>query len=118
MTLYILAILYPTPLANLVVEVGTWHSHQILLYDDDDAIKRKRVSRSWPFVRGIHRSPVNSPTKASDAEFDVFLDLHLDNGWANHQDAGDLRHHRAHYEVTVMNDICCFDWPKYSYTSL
>ena len=26
-----LAILYPTPLANLVVEVGTRHSHQILL---------------------------------------------------------------------------------------
>ena len=26
-----LAILYPTSLANLVTEVGTWHSHQILL---------------------------------------------------------------------------------------
>ena len=28
----ILAILYPTSLANLVVEVGTRHSHQTLLY--------------------------------------------------------------------------------------
>ena len=27
----------------------------------------------WPFVWGIHRSPVNFPTKASDAEFWCFL---------------------------------------------
>ena len=25
------------------------------------------------------------------------------NGWANNRDAGDLRHHRAHYDVSVMN---------------
>ena len=24
------------------------------------------------------------------------------NGWENHRDAGDLRRHRAHYDVTVM----------------
>ena len=24
------------------------------------------------------------------------------NGWAHHRDAGDLRHHRTHYDVTVM----------------
>ena len=30
--IHFLAILYPTSLANLVVEVGTWHSHQILLF--------------------------------------------------------------------------------------
>ena len=32
------------------------------------------------------------------------------NGWANNRDAGDLRHHRAHYDVTVMshaNYTCC-----------
>ena len=29
--------------------------------------------RYWPFVRGIHRSPVNSLTKASDAELWCFL---------------------------------------------
>ena len=31
----------------------------------------------WPFVRGIHRSPVNSPTKASDADVWISFDLHL-----------------------------------------
>ena len=29
----------------------------------DDIIKWKHFSRYWPFVRGIHRSPVNSPHK-------------------------------------------------------
>ena len=27
------------------------------------------------------------------------------NGWANNRNAGDLRHHRAHYDVTVMHRI-------------
>ena len=29
----------------------------------DDVIKWKNFPRHWPFVRGIHRSPVNSPHK-------------------------------------------------------
>ena len=29
----------------------------------DDVIKRKHFPRHWPFVWGIHRSPVNSPHK-------------------------------------------------------
>ena len=33
--------------------------------------------------------------------FDVFLDLRL-NGWVNTRNAGDLRRHRAHYDVSVM----------------
>ena len=34
----------------------------------DDAIKWKHFPRYWPFVREIHRSPMNSPQKASDLE--------------------------------------------------
>ena len=26
------------------------------------------------------------------------------NGWVNNREAGDLRHYRAHYDVTVMFD--------------
>ena len=29
----------------------------------DDVIKWKHFPRFWPFVRGIHRAPVNSPHK-------------------------------------------------------
>ena len=35
----------------------------------DDVINWKHFPRYWPFVRGIHSFPVNSPQKASDAEF-------------------------------------------------
>ena len=36
----------------------------------DDVIKSKH---NWLFVTGINRSPVNSPTKASDADLKGFL---------------------------------------------
>ena len=32
-------------------------------FHNDDVIKWKYFPRYWPFVRGIHRSPVNSPHK-------------------------------------------------------
>ena len=34
----------------------------------DDAIKWKHFPRYWPFVRGIHRSPVIPLTKANEVE--------------------------------------------------
>ena len=34
--------------------------------------------------------------------FDVFFDLRLNKRWVNNRDAGDLRRHRAHYDVTIM----------------
>ena len=38
-----------------------------------DVIEWKHFPRYWPFVRGIHRSPLNSPYKACDAELWCFL---------------------------------------------
>ena len=35
--------------------------------------------------------------------FDVFFDLCLKKGWVNNRAAGDLRRHRAHYDVIVMS---------------
>ena len=43
----------------------------------DDVIKWKYFPRYWPFVRGIHRSPVNSPQRPVTRSFDVFFDLRL-----------------------------------------
>ena len=41
-----------------------------------DVINWKRFPRYWPFVRGIHRSPVNSPAQRPvTRSFDVFFDL-------------------------------------------
>ena len=56
-------------------------------------------------MQGIHRWPVNSRTKASDAELFFFFDLRT-NGWVNNREAGDLRHHCAHYDVITMS----IDW--------
>ena len=42
----------------------------------DHVVKWKQFPRYWPFVRGIHRSPVNSPHKGQ-WRFDVFFDLRM-----------------------------------------
>ena len=57
----------------------------------------------WPFKRGIHKSPVNSPHKGQGRGALMFtLICAWINGWVNNGEAGDLRRHRAHYDVTVM----------------
>ena len=43
--------------------------------------------------------PTQRPVTRS---FDVSYDLRLNKRWANNREAGDLRQHRAHYDVTVM----------------
>ena len=69
----------------------------------DDVIKWKHFPRYWPYVRGIHRSSVNSPHKGQwrGALMFSFICAWI-NGWVNNREAGDLRHHRAHYDVIVM----------------
>ena len=69
----------------------------------DDVIKWKRFPRNWPFVRGIHRLPVNSPHKGQWRGALMFSLIYVwINGWVNNREAGDLRRHHAHYDVTVM----------------
>ena len=69
----------------------------------DDVMKWKLFPRHWPFVRGIHRSPVNSPHKGQWRGALMFsLICAWINGWVNNREAGDLRRHRADYDVIVM----------------
>ena len=69
----------------------------------DDAIKWKHFPRYWPFARGIHRSPVNYPHKGEWRGALMFsLIFTWINGSVNNREAGDLRHHRAYYDVIVM----------------
>ena len=63
----------------------------------------KKIPRYWPFVRGIHRSPVNSPHKGQWRGALMFsLICAWINSWVNNREAGDLRHHLAHYDVSVI----------------
>ena len=70
----------------------------------DDVIKWKHCPRYWPFVQGIHRSPVNSPHKGQWRGALMFsLICVWINGWVNNREVGDLRSHRANYDVIVMD---------------
>ena len=72
----------------------------------DDVIKWKHFPLYWPFARGIHRSPVNSPHKGQWRGSLIFsLVCVWINGWVNNREDGDLRRYRAHYDVSVM--CCC-----------
>ena len=88
---------YPT-IHRLVTEICTQY---------DDVINWKHFPCYWPFVRGIHRWPVNSPHKGQWREALMFsLICAWINGWVNNGEAGGLRCHRAHYDVTVMKCTC------------
>ena len=78
----------------LIVPLGTIH---------DDVIKWKHFPRDWPFVRGIHRSPMKSPHKGKRRGALMFsLICVWINDWVNNREAGDLRRYCANYDVIVM----------------
>ena len=75
----------------------------------DDVIKWKHFPRNWPFVREIHRSPVNFPHKGQWRGALMFSLIYAwINDWVNNREAGDLRRQHGHYDVIVMTiqDIC------------
>ena len=73
----------------------------------DNVIKWKHFWCYWPFVRGIHWSPMVSPHKDQWRGALVFcLICAWTNGWTNNRDAGDLRRHRSHHDVTKMCPCC------------
>ena len=75
-----------------IIDAMPWWRHQM-----------EPFPRYWPFVRGIHRSPVNSPHKGQWRGALMFsLICTRINGWVNNDDAGDLRRHGVHYDVIVM----------------
>ena len=79
--------------------------HMLCAYSirHDDVIKWKHFPRYWPFVREIHRSPVNFPHKGQWRGALMFtLICARMNGWVNNREAGDLRRYRVHYDVIVM----------------
>ena len=61
----------------------------------DDVIKWKHFPRHWPFVRGIHKGQWRGALMFS-------LICAWINDWVNKREAGDLRRHRVHHDVTVM----------------
>ena len=88
----------PSVFTSLFMRGIHWFS-----FSHDAVIKWKHFPRYWPFVRGIHRSPVNFPHKGQWRGALMFsLICVLIDGWVNNREAGGLRRYRGLYDVTVM----------------
>ena len=97
---------------------GTSAAIRVHFYHDD-VIKWKHFPRYSPFVRGIHRSLVNSPHKGQWRGALMFsLNCAWINVWVNNREAGDLRHHRTYYDVTVMNTNVSMDQVSYLFAQI
>ena len=89
---------------SILVRVNPPIANPYIYEYHDDVIKWKHFPRYWPFVRGIHRSPVNSPHKRQWRGAVIFsLICARINGWVNNLEAGNLRRYRAHCDVIVMS---------------
>ena len=74
-----------------------------VMFYHNDVIKWKHFPLYWPYVRGIHWSPMKSPHKGQWLGALMFsLICAWINGWVNSREAGDLRRHCSHYDVIVM----------------
>ena len=88
-----------------------WHripaayNHKFSGIHHDVVIKWKYFLRYWPFVGGIHRLELNSQHKGQWRGALMFsLICTWRNGLVNNGEAGDLRRHLGHYDVTRMWD--------------
>ena len=77
----------------MIVVLVTWWRHQMETFSALLALcaGNSLVTGEFPAQRPVTRS------------FDVFFDLRLNKRWVNNHEAGDLRRHRVHCDVTVMN---------------
>ena len=100
---------------------GLWTTVQIPTFPHhvshyDDVMKWKHFPRYWPFVWGIHRSPVNSPHKGQWRGALMFSMICTRmNAWVNNRKAGDLRRYQAHYDVTLMIVHCSLSIIQYKW---
>ena len=98
----------------------TSHATSSVSHYHDDVIKWKHFPRYWPFVREIHRSPVNSPIQRPvTRSFDIFFDLRLNKrlskqswGWWFETPSWSLWRHCndvfvVHYDVPNHRQLDC-----------
>ena len=81
-------------------EYTSFNCHVNYQHIHDDVIKWKCFPRYWPFVRGIHRSPLNSMHKGQWRAALMFSLIYAwMNGWVNTREAG------VHNDVKVMHQF-------------
>ena len=75
-------------------------------YFQDDVMKWKYVPRYWPFIRGIHRSLVNSPNRGKGQWRGALMFSSIcawPNGWVNNQDSDDFPRTKS----VSTGKLCC-----------
>ena len=83
-------------------ELGRWILSCYCGCSDHDGVVKWKYFRVTGHLCG-HRSPVNSQHKGQWRAALMFsLNCAWIKGWVNTREAGDLRRHRAHYDVIVM----------------
>ena len=95
----------------------SWLSTHVGPVRHDDVIKWKHFPRYWPFVRGIHRSLVNSPHKGQwHGAVMVSLICAWINGWVNNREPGDFRRHQIQIKFEwILWNCCCVIEPRQKY---
>ena len=74
-----------------------------VLLKHDDVIKWKYFPHYWPFARGIHWPPVDSPQKGHWRGVLMFSLMRAwTNAWTNSWDVDDLKRHVSHCDVAAM----------------
>ena len=87
------------------VEQSVNVSNAGLRYRHEDVVPWKCLPHYWPFVRGIHRSPVDSPHKGSVMPmFGVFFDISLNRMSNKHSICRWLKTPLRSCEITVMHN--------------
>ena len=83
----------------------------------DDVIKWKHFPRYWLFLRGIHRSPVNSPYKGQWRGALMFFNLHPNKrlskhsrGWWFETPLSPLWRHRNENDTLEATYFVCTPW--------
>ena len=100
-SLWLIDAMWQHKFGSILAQVITWCCQA--MSTNDDVIKWKHFPRNWPFVREIHRSPVNFPRKGQWRGALMFSLIYAwINDWVNNREAGDLRRQHGHYDVIVM----------------
>ena len=87
------AIIYINAVFLSIIPLGTtWWRHQMETFSALLALCAGNSPATSEF-------PTQRPVTWS---VDVFIDLHLNNGSVNNREAGDLKRHHGHFDVTVM----------------
>ena len=93
----------------IALDMVSWHRWLVIQQGISRNSAITMTSSDWKIFRITGLYEGNQPVtggflsqRPETRSFDVSLICAWTNGWANNRDGDDLKHHRAHYDVTVI----------------